>query len=458
MRLAAFAVVAALLVGSAAAWGGYTQPAFPIPKRNVTVKTLNNNLINQGTIRGFSSLPGKLVRGEFVVKAPGKATPKVEVKDVGCLNTKIPAPLNWGPLWCAGREAKVHQWVDEVGSIHRTVDIPAQPNVTANMVFWLFSPMYPQYLEFEGKMWFWYHLWHPLDHIMASNMIAPSTANIGTLGLYTLIHEHYRNLPGQENLTEFETDTWFHVEDLVSNFLKKRIVITVNTAGLQAWTLTVNFKDTPQGLKIDNELIMGAAPVGYDPEDPSKGAPAEAAVIVNENLVKKTFDDYAPGGNVPGSEFTRSLNAITRHVVEEFSMFRFFLPQVWHRFPHLQGMFAVGDAIGSFVPRLNYGPFMTSKAPNVIGLTELMMPFNRTALTSVAGIKKVASAIPGALATGLTLNANSQIAGLTKSANTAIAAVNTFDPNTIVKTAVKLAIPSAVGEYSRKGDSASRFG
>jgi hypothetical protein len=141
------------------------------------------------------------------------------------------------------------------------------------------------------------------------------------------------------------------VEDLVSNFLKKRIVITVNTAGLQAWTLTVNFKDTPQGLKIDNELIMGAAPVGYDPEDPSKGAPAEAAVIVNENLVKKTFDDYAPGGNVPGSEFTRSLNAITRHVVEEFSMFRFFLPQVWHRFPHLQGMFAVGDAIGSFVPR-----------------------------------------------------------------------------------------------------------
>jgi hypothetical protein len=101
---------------------------------------------------------------------------------------------------------------------------------------------------------------------------------------------------------------------------------------------------------------------------------------------------------------------------------------------------------------------MTSKAPNVIGLTELMMPFNRTALTSVAGIKKVASAIPGALATGLTLNANSQIAGLTKSANTAIAAVNTFDPNTIVKTAVKLAIPSAVGEYSRKGDSASRFG
>jgi hypothetical protein len=80
MRLAAFAVVAALLVGSAAAWGGYTQPAFPIPKRNVTVKTLNNNLINQGTIRGFSSLPGKLVRGEFVVKAPGKATPKVEVR------------------------------------------------------------------------------------------------------------------------------------------------------------------------------------------------------------------------------------------------------------------------------------------------------------------------------------------------------------------------------------------
>lgn len=33
------------------------------------------------------------------------------------------------------------------------------------MVLWLFSPLFPQYLEFAGKQFFWYHLWHPIDHV-----------------------------------------------------------------------------------------------------------------------------------------------------------------------------------------------------------------------------------------------------------------------------------------------------
>lgn len=32
----------------------------------------------------------------------------------------------------------------------------------------------------------------------------------------------------------FETDLWFQVEDMVSNFMKKRIVISINMMGLQA--------------------------------------------------------------------------------------------------------------------------------------------------------------------------------------------------------------------------------
>lgn len=35
----------------------------------------------------------------------------------------------------------------------------------------------------------------------------------------------------------------------------RRIVISINTLGLQAWTLIVNLKDTPQGLKIDVEQV-----------------------------------------------------------------------------------------------------------------------------------------------------------------------------------------------------------
>ena len=55
--------------------------------------------------------------------------------------------------------------------------------------------------------------------------------------------------------------------------MKKRIVISINTAGIQAWTLIVNLKDTPEGLKIDNELILGVAAHKYDPTDTAKGEP-----------------------------------------------------------------------------------------------------------------------------------------------------------------------------------------
>jgi hypothetical protein len=191
------------------------------------------------------------------------------------------------------------------------------------MVFWLFSPMYPQYLEFEGKKWYWYHLWHPMDHITAANAVFPSSANPLLPGVYTLIHEHYRNTKAEQGLNEWESNAWFFVEDLLSNYLKKRIVITVNQLGMQAWTLIVNLKDTPQGLKIDNELIIGAAAYGHDPTDPAKGVPAETAVIVNDNIIKPALANWASG-----ADFNRSVNAISRHVVEEFSMFRFFLPKV----------------------------------------------------------------------------------------------------------------------------------
>lgn len=41
-------------------------------------------------------------------------------------------------------------------------------------------------------------------------------------------------------------------------------MISINTIGLQAWTLIVNLKDTPKGLKIDveqvgAEMMTGAA-------------------------------------------------------------------------------------------------------------------------------------------------------------------------------------------------------
>ena len=40
--------------------------------------------------------------------------------------------------------------------MHRKISLPPQANVTANMVLWLFSPLYPQHLEFpagSGRYW-----------------------------------------------------------------------------------------------------------------------------------------------------------------------------------------------------------------------------------------------------------------------------------------------------------------
>jgi hypothetical protein len=47
------------------------------------------------------------------------------------------------------------------------------------------------------------------------------------------------------------------VEDPLSNFLKKRIVISINTVGMQAWTLMVNLKDTP---KVGRRAAGGCTP------------------------------------------------------------------------------------------------------------------------------------------------------------------------------------------------------
>lgn len=114
--------------------------------------------------------------------------------------------------------------------------------------------------------------------------MAPSTGNLGLPAMYTLIHERYRNLPAEaaKNMTVFETQTYFHVEDVISNYLKKRIVISLNIMGMQAWTLNVEMKDTPQGVVITPELIIGIAPRGYDPLDPTKGTAPEMAKMIND--------------------------------------------------------------------------------------------------------------------------------------------------------------------------------
>ncbi|GBF97094.1 hypothetical protein Rsub_10105 [Raphidocelis subcapitata] len=410
MRLAALLAVALLAVGAAA----FTQPAVPL-RPNVTTSYISAPTIAQQTLRAMVNLPSRIIAGNFTVDGPRKATPKEELTTeyVGCLDTVMPPPLNWGPLYCAGREARVEQWWDEVGSLHRHIDIPVQPKVKSDMVLWMFSPMMPQFIEFEGVNWFWYHLWHPYDHIMAANAAGPSSVYLKVPGVYTLIHEHYRNTDAEKGKVEYESDAWFHVEDFVTNWYKKRIVISINALGMQSWTLMVNLKDTEEGLKIDVEQIIGVAAKGYDPTDPSKGMSHEAATLINDNLLWPAMEGWAPG-----DEFMRSANAITRHVVEEFSMFRFFLPQVWDKYPHLQFLSAVNEATGRVAPTgVDLG--LSGVLPSVsgAGLHQAFAPLNRTKVDSPGAVKTVASKLPEAIKLGFKMNVNDNLAKMSSNYN-----------------------------------------
>lgn len=70
-----------------------------------------------------------------------------------CLNSVAPPPLNW-KMWCPGKDAKVMQWVDKHGALHRQITIRPQQNMTTTMAIWFLSTyltgMLPPVVEFQG--------------------------------------------------------------------------------------------------------------------------------------------------------------------------------------------------------------------------------------------------------------------------------------------------------------------
>jgi hypothetical protein len=94
---------------------------------------------------------------------------------------------------------------------------------------------------------------------------------------------------------------------------------------------------------------------------------------------------------------------------------------------------------------------MHMPALNAKGLTELMMPLNRTALFNFNELTSAMGRVPGAVASGLTVNAQSNLASLTKTANDLIGATQSRDPlGAVAKTVLLAEIPSAAGEFRRR--------
>lgn len=64
-------------------------------------------------------------------------------------------------MWCPDSHANVTQWVDDVGSTHRKIQLQAMPNMNADMAMWFLTPMFPQTLSISGKVgWgcWWLHV------------------------------------------------------------------------------------------------------------------------------------------------------------------------------------------------------------------------------------------------------------------------------------------------------------
>lgn len=73
-----------------------------------------------------------------------------------CLNSVAPPPLNW-KMWCPS-DAKIQQWFDNSGALHRQITIRPQKDMTSTMyIWWIVSHLagiMPSVTEFEGNVSF----------------------------------------------------------------------------------------------------------------------------------------------------------------------------------------------------------------------------------------------------------------------------------------------------------------
>lgn len=245
---------------------------------------------------------------------------------VSCLNSVAPAPLNW-KMWCPDTHATVMQWVDEVGSTHRKITLNPIANMTAQMAVWFMTPAFPKTLNISGAIFTKHRLWHPLDHHDKQEFkLMPGKGLLEPPALNSKLNEVYRPVPGAKNQKHYKTSLWVTANDLALNLPRNRYVLGMEYLGFQAFTLIVEFNDSPTGLVTSVEVILGAAASGYDAKNPNQGVPKIAASTANALLFESVMAPYRKNGDFKGA-----LDAVTRHVVEEFGNLQWFVPEAWGR-------------------------------------------------------------------------------------------------------------------------------
>eukprot|EP00775_Hariotina_reticulata_P003867 gene3867-4122_t len=330
MRIAILGVAAVLLLALPAAMAtlgdnGMTTYTGRVRAPNTLV--FGNQLIVDRATEATLDMMQKVLTGTWKPTRNDPPTPKRKI-DLSCLNSVAPHPLNWH-MWCPGKDATIQEWVDQSGSTHRSITLRPQKNMTSSMAIWFISSyvmgLMPPYVEFQGGVYHYYHLWHPLDHVQSAWTLAPAVPGLQAGFLYTLIHERYRNPSDWKFDRSYETNGWFFVSDPVSNMLKNRFYITMPLLGLPTWNMIIEFNDTPEGLVVDVEVVAGIPPKGFDERDPTSGFLTAAGM--NELLTAPLL-----ASQKASPDWSGAIDAISRHVIEEFSNLQFFVPVLYEKY------------------------------------------------------------------------------------------------------------------------------
>jgi hypothetical protein len=94
------------------------------------------------------------------------------------------------------------------------------------------------------------------------------------------------------------------------------------------FTMILEFNDTPAGLVVDVEMIAGLPFKGFDERSPLRGYMTASGL--NGMALAPQF-----AGVVGDLDWNETLDAVTRHVVEEFTNLQFFVPYFWNKYAPL---------------------------------------------------------------------------------------------------------------------------
>jgi len=371
LSYAARLLLATVLLGSSVAYAqiGFQHPIGDDGKTTYTGRAresntlvFGNQMVAESMALGMTTAVKGLVNGRLNFAPPAPKNVPIRDVQVSCLNSVAPAPLNW-KMWCPGKDASVKEYTDSAGARHRIITLNPQKGMTSTMAIWFISwysmGLGAPIVEYKGKHYYYYHLWHPLDHVESAIKLAPAIhQNNRGIPLYALIHERYRNPKNFKGDRHFETNGWFFVEDAMGNLLKNRFVVDMNLMGLNLWTLFVDFIDTDQGLVVRAEVVGGSPNKGYDAKDPLSGS--FLAATMNDMFTGSLFSGSA---GISERDVVDSIDAITRHTIEEFSNLRHFVPYLYER-NTITGKVGINliPTLGTF---LNHANLTAKEAPAV---------------------------------------------------------------------------------------------